>query len=99
LWDNKRIIVEVAALICLLCVAWWFFIHNPKVINGLEQDKIELARQVANGTAAINLLDDINKGKAAINAHVFTQISTLRATAVPRRTVIIHGGLPLPALH
>jgi hypothetical protein len=99
LWENKRIIGEILGLILLCFVAWWFFIHNPKVIDGLEKDKIELSRQVQEGLKAAALLQTIEKGKAGIDRETFKNISTIRAAIIPRRAVLIRGGVPLQALH
>lgn len=99
LWANKRIIGEIVGIIVLAIIAYWFFWHNPQVIKNLENDKAELARQVAAGQAAITLLDDIQKGKARINAQVQSQISSVKSQAIPRRTVLIRAGGVLPAMY
>jgi hypothetical protein len=99
LWDNRKIIGEVAGAIALGIMAWWFFIHNPAVIDGLERDKTELSRQVAARDQAIALYADIEKGKVVINESVHAQISSIHATARPRRAVIIRAGVPMPAVH
>lgn len=93
LWNNRKIISEIVGLILVGILAWWFFIHNPKIIDGLEKDKAELSRQVDAGKQAIELLSNIQAGKERINAQTFKNISTIRATAIPKRAVIVHGGL------
>lgn len=98
-WANRRIIGEVVGIVLLGIVLWWAFWHNPSVIDGLEKDKAELTRLVDNGVKAQALLDDITKGKVKINAHVQTQISSIRSNAIPRRTVLIHNGGLLPAMY
>ncbi len=97
IWENRRIIGEIIGLAVLIFVAWWFFVHNPKVIADLEKDKAELARQVQEAAKAQVLLNDITQGKAQINENVFKQISSIRAATLPRRTVLIVGGVPLPS--
>lgn len=99
LWANKRIIGEAAGILLLCFVAYWFFWHNPQKIDALEHDKQELSRQVENGKQAIVLLDNINQGKAGISHDTFKQISSIRAAAVPRRAVIIRGGMQLQPVH
>lgn len=98
LWENRRIIGEVAGLIAVGIIAWWAFWHNPEKIRALEAEKQELSRQVDAGKQALTLLNDIEKGKVRINAQVQAQISTVRAAAIPRRAVIIKPGGLLPAL-
>lgn len=95
LWLNKKIIAEVTGCIVIAFFCWWFFVHNPAVIKDLEEDKAELARQVESGKKALTLLNDIEKGKAKINEATFKNISTIRAAAIPKRTVLISGGVPL----
>jgi len=96
---NKRAIGEFIGLALICFVAWWFFIHNPATIKALEADKSELSRQVESGKKAVLLLGDIEKGKAKINETTFKQISSIRAAAIPRRAVLIVGGVPLPTVH
>ena len=96
LWQYKQIIAEVIGVIVIAILAWWFFWHNPKVIDSLEKDKAELSRQIENGKNAIVLLDDIQKGRVKINEAVQSQISSVKSQAIPRRTVIIRGGGVLP---
>ncbi len=96
LWQYKQIIADVIGVIVIAILAWWFFWHNPKVIDSLEKDKAELSRQVENSKNAIVLLDDIQKGKVKINEAVQTQISSVKSQAVPRRAVLIRGGSVLP---
>lgn len=98
LWDNKQIIAEILGAIAVAIVCWWFFIHNPKIIKGLEADKAELARQVEAGKAAITLLDDIQKGRTKIDATTYKNISTIKANHMPKRTVLVSGGVPLQAV-
>lgn len=99
IWNNRKIIGEILAIIGLLVLCWWFFIHNPKVIKDLENDKAELSRQLEAGQKAIKLLETIQQGKVVIDAAIQGQISTMRATARPKRTVIIHAGVPLSTMH
>lgn len=98
IWENKRIIGELIGVILVAFVIWWFFIHNVMVIDDLEKDKAELSRQIEARKQSLQLLDDIQQGKVRINAQVQTQISTVRAAAIPRRTIIIKPGGMLPAL-
>jgi len=95
---NWKLIAQAVGGVCLAILLWWFFIHNPRVIKNLEADKAELARQVANGQKAISLLDDIQKGKGAINAKVQSDIEAIKNQSIPRRTVLIMGGGVLPPL-
>lgn len=95
---NRRIIAEIVGALVIALIAWWFFIHNPKVIAGLEDDKKELQRQVNEGIKAAALLTDIENGKVKINAKTFQNISTIRASIIPRRAILISGGLPLQTL-
>ena len=99
LWENRRIIGELIGLALIVFIAWWFFIHNPKIIDGLEKDKTELSRQIAARDKAIALYADIEKGKVVINESVHAQISSIHATARPRRSIIIRSGVSLPPLH
>ena len=96
IWQNRRIIGEILGIILLVFIAWWFFWHNPAVIDALEADKAELARQVEAGKKAVTLLDDIQKGKGKINAQVQAQLSSIRGNAIPRRTVLIRAGVLPP---
>lgn len=96
---NRRIIAEILGLVVLVFVAWWFFVHNPRVIDGLEKDKTELSRQVQEGLKAAALLQTIEKGKAVVDRETFKNISTIRAAIIPRRSVLIYGGVPLQAMH
>ena len=98
IWQNKRIIGEILGLALACFASWWFFIHNPKVISELENDKAELARQVEAGKQALQLLNDIQKGKGRINAQTQSQISSVRSAAIPRRAVLIRNGGLLQAL-
>jgi hypothetical protein len=77
---------------------WWFFIHNPKVIDGLEEDKAELSRQVTQYKELQAFQDKINKNNKRIDNATFTNISTIKASTIPKRTVIIRGGVPLPTV-
>lgn len=99
IWQYKDIIMKVVAVALIAFVAWWYFIHNPKVIEGLEADKRELARRVENGQQAAGLLQDIQEGHKVIDDATFKQISTIRAHAVPRRAVLIRGGVPMSTVH
>jgi len=96
--SNWQIIAKVLGVVALAILLWFYFIHNPKVIKGLEADKMELARQVDAGKAAIVLLDDIQKGRTKIDATTYKNISTIKANHIPKRTVLISGGMPLQAL-
>lgn len=96
---NRKIIGEIIGLALICLVVYWFFIHNPKVIDGLEKDKAELSRQVAEGVKAQTLLNDISKGKVEIDNATFKQISSIRAASIPRRAVLIRGGMPLQTMH
>jgi len=98
LWANRRVIGEVVGLTLVAAILWWAFWFNPHRIDALQAEKTELLRQVEAGKQALTLLDDIQKGKVKINAHVQSQISTVRSAAMPRSTVIIHGGGVLPTL-
>jgi len=93
LWSNKRIIAEIISLILAILIGYWFFIHNPNVIDGLEKDKVELSRQLEAGKRAITLLSNIQKSKEVINDATFKNISTIKSNAIPRRAVIIKYGL------
>lgn len=92
LWQNKRIIAEIIGLLLVGVLAWWFLIHQPKVIDDLRNEKAELARQVEAGNQALALLNDIQKGKVRINAQVQSQISSVRSAAIPRNSVLIRNG-------
>ena len=98
-WENKRLIGEIAGLIAAVFVCWWFFIHNPAVIEGLEQDKAELSRQLVAGQKAIKLLTEIEQGRVKIDDAIQSQVSSLRSTARPKRTVIIRAGSVLSTVH
>ena len=98
IWDNKQIIAEIIGGIAVAIICWWFFIHNPKIIKGLEADKAELSRQIATQAKTITLYEDIQKGRAPINAAVQNKISSMRSEARPKRTVIIRAGGVLPPL-
>lgn len=93
LWSNRKLIAEIISLILAIIIGYWFMIHNPKIIDGLEKDKVELSRQLEAGKQAITLLSNIQKSKEVINDATFKNISTIRTNAVPRRTVIIKYGL------
>ena len=99
IWQNRRIIGEIIGIILLVFIAWWFFWHNPAVIDDLEADKAELARQVEAGKKAVTLLDDIQKGKGKINAQVQAQLSSIHSSAIPRRAVLIRAGGMLPPVY
>jgi len=98
LLSNWQLIAKGIGIAIIAFAGYWYFIHNPKVIDGLEKDKAELARIIEAKDKEITLYKDIEQGKAVINESVFRQISTLRATARPRRTVIIKSGSVLPPL-
>lgn len=93
LWQNKRLIAELVGLVLAVIVCWWFFIHNPAVIDALEEDKKELNRQVVALEKCAVLLEEIEKGKRGINIETFRQISSIRANAIPHRTVLIRNGV------
>ena len=95
LWNNRRIIGEVVALMALAFAGWWFVFHNTAKIAELEQDKAELSRQVVAGQQAITLLNKINQNGENIDRATFTHISSITATAVPRHRVLINAGVPL----
>lgn len=98
IWQNKRIIAELAAAVIACAVMWWAFWHNPAKIKALEAERQEMARQIEAGQKALTLLDDIQKGKVRINAQVQSQISSIRRQGLPARTAIIRNGGLLPAM-
>jgi hypothetical protein len=63
------------------------------VIDGLEKDKQELARQVEAGKDALLLLEKIQKGKVKIDEGIALNIASIRNSTIPRRTVLIRNGL------
>jgi plastocyanin domain-containing protein len=98
LWKNKQRIAEIIGGILIAVLCYWFFYHNPKVIKELQEDKKELARIVEAKDKQITLYKDIEKGKVKIDGAIQSQISSLRAVARPRRTIIIHAGRVLSPL-
>jgi hypothetical protein len=87
----KGIVIAIGTVIVSI-LGYHYFISNPNKIDALEADKKELSRQIAAKDSQIKLSEDIQKGKVVINAKVYQNISTLRAEARPRKSVIIRAG-------
>jgi cellobiose-specific phosphotransferase system component IIC len=96
LWDNKRLIGEILAIIAVCSLLWFYTIHNPKVIKQLETEKAELTRQVINRDAAINLLTSIEAAHDTITKTSYKNISSIRYTPKPGRTGLFYGAGGMP---
>ena len=96
--SNWKIICQVIGAIILVFAIWYYAIHNPKVIKELEADKVELSRIIEAKDKEITLYKDIDKGKVVIDAKTQGQISSIRAVARPRKSIIIRAGVPLSSM-
>jgi hypothetical protein len=96
--SNWQMIVKGIGIALLVFAGWFYFVHNPKVIKELEADKTELARIIEAKDKEITLYKDIDKGKVVIDAKTQGQISSIRAVARPRKSIIIRAGVLLPSM-
>jgi hypothetical protein len=96
IWSNRQLFAEIIGGLLIVFLCWWFFIHNPKVIKGLENEKAELTRQVANRDAAINMLGSIERAHDVINKTIYRNISSIRYLPKPGRDGNFYGANGMP---
>lgn len=98
LWQNKRLILEILCCAVIGFLIWHFGFNIP---NQLKKAKAEVGEWQKKAEVAENtvlLMTEIQKGKVIIDAKTQSQISTVRAKAIPRKSVIIQSGRVLPSL-
>jgi hypothetical protein len=101
LWDNRRVVAQVAGIAAAVGIVWWFGFHIPAERDRLQTQNRELQNQVQAGQAAVTLQGDIQFGKQAIDRLTQQRISSLHSQPKPaRHSVLVPAGrLPeLPAL-
>ena len=85
LLNNWQIIAKAIGVAIVAFLCWWFFIHNPKVIKQLEDEKRVAIEQKDAAFAAINMLTEIERAKDVVTKTSFKIISSIRYVPKPSR--------------
>ena len=93
----RQVLMAIGAAI-LSAIIWWFGFHIPSQLSKVEAERDAALIEVDKAQRAFQLVDDIQKGKAKVDAYTFKRISTLRSVPVPHRKQLINGGMPLPPM-
>lgn len=101
LWDNRKFVTEVAGIVALAGVVWWFGFHVPAELDRLQTQNQELKEQVQAAQSSVILQEDIRHEKKTIDVATQHRISSLRVQSKPARhgVLVPAGRLPdLPAV-
>ena len=96
LWSNKELVAKIGAGILIAFAAWWFFIHNPKVIKEMETTIAEKSRQIELRDSTIELQGQLRKAHDEITIKENENIRRIRETPLAASGVFITGGMPKP---
>lgn len=80
-------------------VLYYYFVYVPDKYEQEKAKNKELIEQAEQNKKTLNLNNDIQKGKEQINERVQSQISTNHSKPVPRKSIVIRGGMPLRSVH
>jgi cell division septal protein FtsQ len=100
LWKNKRLILEILAVLALLGFLWWAMIYQPRKIKALTSERDQAISQKEAAFAAINMLGEINKVHAEIDKESADNENKIRNSRKPGvRGVFIPSGLLDPKMY
>lgn len=95
LWDNRRVIGGILAVVLVVGLGWYYIHVVPTQLAEAREENRRLAEVVKQAELDRKVLDNIAQRKGQIDAATHFQISTIRARPMPRRGVIVVGGMPL----
>ncbi len=88
----KEILLGCAAGI-LAGLVWWFGFHIPAQLETVKAELRDAQIKVEQAQKALQLVDDIQKGKVKVDKLTFQRLSSIRVTSVPHNSVVVPGGM------
>lgn len=99
LWDNRRLVAEIACVLALAGFGYWACVYQPNKINDQKQKILALEVRAKAGEEAVKLLTAIQKERGWIDEQTQDRINKLKGIVYPNHSsfVFLPGGMPKAA--
>jgi hypothetical protein len=88
----KEILLGCAAIIFGL-VVYWFGFHIPSQLETVKAELRDAQIKVEQAQKALQLVDDIQKGRVKVDKLTFQRLSSIRVAPIPHNSVVVPGGV------
>lgn len=94
LLTHKRLALEIIGCALIGAIAWWAFIHNPRIIREQAAQLAAMQQQVNAARSALTMMDNINKEKGRIDNEYQAAINHLKSVVFANHStgVFMPGG-------